>query len=102
MVDWRKIFFGINDKSTYIYVGEGYLQQDGNIKFNSKSGDKTREAVMVVATMMRKRSEKKKEEKGYFGYRLPVGQLILVKPGYVMEVRKQRDGEDDTPIYLRD
>ncbi len=103
MIDWRKIFFGINEKSNFIYIGEGHLTQDGLIKFHSKSGDKTDEAVMTVATMMRKRMEKKKEERGYFGYSLPMGQLILVKPGYVMEVRKRRDKEEsDKPIYLRD
>ena len=53
---------------------------------------------------MRRKMEKKKKEKGYFGYDMGmIGKLILIKPGYVMEVRKKREGElTDMPMYLKD
>lgn len=104
MTDWGKVFVGINDKLTTLYIGEGTLWQDGTIRFRSKSGDKTQEIVTAVATLMRKKAEKQKQEKGFFGYDMgAIGKLLLVKPGYVMEVRKQRKGElTDMPMYLKD
>jgi hypothetical protein len=104
MIRWNNIFFGINKKTLHLFVGEGHLRQDGTIDFHSKSGDKTQEIITAVSTMMRKKSEKQKREKGYFGYDMGmIGKLILVKPGYVMEIRKQREGElTDMPMYLKD
>ena len=104
MTDWEKVFIGINEKHTTLFVGDGRLQQDGTIKFKSKSNDKTQEIITAVATLMRRKMEKKKKEKGYFGYDMGmIGKLILVKPGYVMEVRKKREGElTDMPMYLKD
>lgn len=103
MINWEKIFVGIN-KNTTLFVGEGNLQHDGTIRYKSKSGDKTQEIVTAVATFMRKKAEKQKQEKGFFGYDMgAIGKLLLVKPGYVMEVRKQRSGElTDLPMYLKD
>ena len=104
MIRWNNIFFGINGKTLGLFVGEGRLRKDGTIDFDSKSGDKTDEIVTTVATMMIRKSEKQKREKGYFGYDLGIiGKLLLVKPGYVIEVRKQREGDlTDMPMYLKD
>ena len=98
MIDWKKYFVGVSYSPIGLFIGTGKLYKNGEIKYQSKSGDRTVEMVNAVARFMRIRLNQNKKQK-FFGYDIPnAGKLVLIRPGYDFQVYKHKEEMPEKPI----
>lgn len=95
MVNWTDYYFGITPKDE-IFLTKGKLTANGTRRKDNKCGKGivTEQVLKIVARMMRSKLDKedkdRKVKRNYVGYDIKrVGKLVLIRPGYIFEVRKQ-------------
>lgn len=89
-IDWTKYHVTVNSLGKLV-LGRGMISKSGIMKWTSKSRDRSGEIIEAVARKMRGDLDKREDNRPWVGYELErVGKLILIKPGYKFEVKRDR------------
>lgn len=89
-VQWDKYHIGLNGYG-HLFLGRGEFTKNGKIRYTSKSGDRSEEMIKAVMSKLKFDLDDRDDDRPYSGFELPgIGKLVFIKPGYDIDVKKQR------------